>query len=258
MRLKSSVCALAVVIIVVFSMTTVFCASSSLSTNNISVSNNRLFDVSVEMQSQKVLSCATFTLKYDKSAVSFRNVSSSVSNSQVKYNDKNSKVKVIFLCAGGVTINKMSQIVTVSFKSIKEGNSNINISVSDCVDNNAKNFKAPKGTVCKVSVSGAGKSSGLGDYSRERRNSADKDFKENSEKSDSNDENKDINEGSADNDDNGLISAFDSTLGGGKSLGATAIFIILAIIASVAAVAVIVKTDKNKAKKIKNDDNDDD
>lgn len=258
MKLKKSVCALAVMIIAVFPVATVFCAGSSLSVNNVSVSNNRLFDVSIEMQSQKALSCATFTLKYDKSSVSFRGASSSVSNSQVKYNDKNSTVKVIFLCAGGVRINKMSQILTVRFKSIKEGNSSINVSAYDCVDNYAENFKAPKGAVCNVSVSGTGKGSVSGNSRQGRVNSAKEDLKKSSDKSNENKDSGDDSDKLEDSEDNGLLSAFDSTLGGEKSLGVTAIFLILAIIASVVAVAVIVKTDRKKAEKMKNDYNDDD
>ncbi|MCH5303292.1 MAG: hypothetical protein J1E41_00385 [Ruminococcus sp.] len=246
----------AAIIIAILSTATAFCVDSLLFAKNVSVKNNRLFDVSLEVKSEKILCAATFTLKYDNSAVSFRNASSSLSNSQVKFSDKNGTVKVIFLCADGVRVNKKTQVVSVRFKSLEEGSSDIKISASDCVDNKAKNFKSPSGAVCKVKVSGTAGKSGTGVSGRKSKSTGNQNSKGDSEKSDS--KNTDEENISPNGEDKGLLSAFDSTLNGESSPIFTVVCMALAILAAVVAVAIIIRNDKNRKEKAKNNIDDDD
>ncbi len=125
-----------------------------LYSKNLSVKSGRLFDVDINIKSKKILTASSFDLTYNTSAVAFRNVSSSVSNAQVKASDKNGTVKVIFLIPNGVKINKKSALLSVRFKALKSGTSYIKISPSDFVDDDAENFTPPSSIKYRITADG--------------------------------------------------------------------------------------------------------
>lgn len=134
-------------------------AVSTLGTKNITADNNRLFEIPVIVKSPKALTAATFTLKYDKSAAAFRKTTAAFPEATVKSVEKNGSVKVIFLCPNGVKVSKNSQLFSVTFKTLKQGSSFINITASDFVDSKAKNFTPPSSVKCRVSVNEKGEAS---------------------------------------------------------------------------------------------------
>ncbi len=134
-------------------------AASTLGTKNITADNNRLFEIPVLVRSSKVLTAATFTLKYDTSAIAFRKTTAAFPEATVKSAEKNGSVKVIFLCPNGVKVSKNSQLFSVTFKTLKQGSSFINITASDFVDLRAKNFTPPNSVKCRVSVNERGEAS---------------------------------------------------------------------------------------------------
>ena len=132
-------------------MPVVNCADSIV-TENVTAQKNRLFDVNVAVDSHKIISAATFIIKYDSSKLAWRGGKTELSNSLVKYRNKDNQVKLIFLCADGIALDKSKTLFTIKFKALDYGESKISISASDCVSNNLKNIEEFKGTSSCVSV----------------------------------------------------------------------------------------------------------
>lgn len=154
-----------------------------IKTSDVSVNNNRLFDVEIGISSGKILTAATFTLEYNKDCVEFRDAHQAVSNSTIKATDREGKVTVIFLCGDGISLKKNNPLFTVKFKSVKSGKNNIKISAFDCVNGDIKNFSPPKSAVCNVAVTG--KSSGTATGRTNRVRSAENIDNRSSDKNDS-------------------------------------------------------------------------
>ena len=145
-----SFCAVFFILFSVF-MPVVNCADSIV-TENVTAQKNRLFDVNVAVDSHKIISAATFIIKYDSSKLAWRGGKTELSNSLVKYRNKDNQVKLIFLCADGIALDKSKTLFSVKFKALDYGESKISISASDCVSNNLKNIEEFKGTSSCVSV----------------------------------------------------------------------------------------------------------
>ena len=145
-----SFCAVFFILFSVF-MPVVNCADSIV-TENVTAQKNRLFDVNVAVDSHKIISAATFIIKYDSSKLAWRGGKTELSNSLVKYRNKDNQVKLIFLCADGIALDKSKTLFTIKFKALDYGESKISISASDCVSNNLKNIEEFKGTSSCVSV----------------------------------------------------------------------------------------------------------
>lgn len=131
-----------------------YAADTNMYTDSISSDNNRLFDVPIYIKSSKILTAAAFTLKYDTSKIAFRNVSATVSGATVKYAENNGKLKLIFLCANGVKVNKKSLIARVKFKTVAAEGSIISITASDFVNYKAVNFTPPASVNSEITVNG--------------------------------------------------------------------------------------------------------
>ncbi len=145
-----SFCAVFFILFSVF-MPVVNCADSIV-TENVTAQKNRLFDVNVAVDSHKIISAATFIIRYDSSKLAWRGGKTELSNSLVKYRNKDNQVKLIFLCADGIALDKSKTLFSVKFKALDYGESKINISATDCVSNNLKNIEEFKGTSSCVSV----------------------------------------------------------------------------------------------------------
>lgn len=126
--------------------------ADSIVTENVTAQKNRLFDVNVAVDSHKTISAATFIIKYDSSKLAWRGGKTELSDSLVKYRNKDNQVKLIFLCADGIALDKSKTLFSVKFKALDYGESKINISATDCVSNNLKNIGEFKGTSSCVSV----------------------------------------------------------------------------------------------------------
>ncbi len=99
------------------SLTSAFAtASVSFEMQNADMKPNRLFSVALSANSGNRLSAATFEFTYDADYIEFR------------------KVKVVFLNSEGQNISGGSDVLTLDFKTIKEGTAYIDYTVNQCVD----------------------------------------------------------------------------------------------------------------------------
>lgn len=145
-----SFCAVFFVLFFLF-IPVVNCADSIV-TENVTAYKNRLFDVSVAVDSHKTISAATFIIKYDSNKLAWRGGKTELSNSLIKYRNESNQVKLIFLCPNGVTLDKSKTLFSVKFKALDYGESKISISATDCVNNNLKNIEEFNSTSSCVSV----------------------------------------------------------------------------------------------------------
>ena len=141
---------------------------------NADMKPNRLFTVSISAsaKSSKRLSAATFEFTYDADYIEFRKVKAVNNGSKIQVNKKSGKVKVVFLNSDGQNISGGSEVLTLNFKTIKEGTTYIDYTVNECVDSDVnfmdvgnctascvRIYKNASGTVSGGSSSGATESS---------------------------------------------------------------------------------------------------
>lgn len=127
----------------------------SIRAENVELKNNRLFDVVIYVDSTFNLAAATFEISYDSTMMEYREVDTEIEKGMVKAADKDGKVKAIFLKSDGISASEEVKIFSAKFKSISTGSCNIEISMFDCVDNNAETFNAEASTQLTVVVSGS-------------------------------------------------------------------------------------------------------
>lgn len=137
------------------SLTSAFAtASVSFEMQNADMKPNRLFSVALSANSGNRLSAATFEFTYDADYIEFR------------------KVKVVFLNSEGQNISGGSDVLTLDFKTIKEGTAYIDYTVNQCVDSDVnfmdvgsctasciRIYKNASGTVSGGSFSSSNKNS---------------------------------------------------------------------------------------------------
>lgn len=241
------------VVLVIFQLPLIVSASDTkLYTNNVSAKSNRLFDVYIDVKSPKIISAATFTLSYNTSAAAFRTARSNISGAEVKSADNNGKVKVIILIPNGVKVNKKSSLLSLRFKALQAGSSEIKISPSDFVDVNAKNFKDPSPVKSKVITDGKSTPIKRAKSRRAGKTAAAR----TSGKSVEGDA--DIPEGDADAadglspEDGGLMSAFDSTVNGDNpNLPIIILVAVCAVLTAAGLILILKKTKDDKNDKDK-------
>ena len=108
------------------SLTSAFAtASVSFEMQNADMKPNRLFSVALFANSGNRLSAATFE---------FRKVKAVNNGSKIQVNKKSGKVKVVFLNSEGQNISGGSDVLTLDFKTIKEGTAYIDYTANQCVD----------------------------------------------------------------------------------------------------------------------------
>lgn len=140
--------------------------------------NNRLFTVDVKAKSSDMFSVATFEFSYDRSVIEFRDVTCG-DNSRVRAYDNGKTVMVSYLCSDGIKIDDYTTIFTLKFKSISYGETNINYTVSNCV--NSKVEDMPIGSCTSSLVTVKSKSAN----NKENQNSGNNSSKSTSDKIDS-------------------------------------------------------------------------
>lgn len=117
------------------SLTSAFAtASVSFEMQNADMKPNRLFSVVLSANSGNRLSAATFEFTYDPDYIEFRKVKAVNNGSKIQVNKKSGKVKVVFLNSEGQNISGGSDVLTLDFKTIKEGTAYIDYTVNQCVD----------------------------------------------------------------------------------------------------------------------------
>lgn len=117
------------------SLTSAFAtASVSFEMQNADMKPNRLFSVALSANSANRLSAATFEFTYDADYIEFRKVKAVNNGSKIQVNKKSGKVKVVFLNSEGQNISGGSDVLTLDFKTIKEGTAYIDYTVNQCVD----------------------------------------------------------------------------------------------------------------------------
>lgn len=117
------------------SLTSAFATESvSFEMQNADIKPNRLFSVALSAKSVNRLSAATFEFTYDPDYIEFRKVKTVNNGSKIQVNKKSGKVKVVFLNSEGQNISGGSDVLTLDFKTIKEGTAYIDYTVNQCVD----------------------------------------------------------------------------------------------------------------------------
>lgn len=109
-------------------------ASVSFEMQNADMKPNRLFSVALSANSGNRLSAATFEFTYDPDYIEFRKVKAVNNGSKIQVNKKSGKIKVVFLNSEGQNISGGSDVLTLDFKTIKEGTAYIDYTVNQCVD----------------------------------------------------------------------------------------------------------------------------
>ncbi|MCH5298132.1 MAG: hypothetical protein J1E96_00060 [Ruminococcus sp.] len=229
-----------------------FCATAydnKIITDSVTTKNNRIFEVPVGISSEKTMTAGTFTLSYDTSDVEFRGVSALTPDSRVKAVDRKGETTVIFVCADGVSLKDEPYLFAVKYKKISEKNSDIKISVSDCVDGDVKNFSAPDSAVCKVKYSP--NASTTSKYTRKSKKTS----SSTKSKSKSQSQNDDIfGDEYFDNDDEqGSVPIINTTTGSNSYPFVLAAVIIAALFASSLCAAIIIRSEKSKKTNEKDD-----
>ncbi len=117
------------------SLTSAFATESvSFEMQNADMKPNRLFSVALSAKSVNRLSAATFEFTYDPDYIEFRKVKAVNNGSKIQVNKKSGNVKVVFLNSEGQNISGGSDVLTLDFKTIKEGTAYIDYTVNQCVD----------------------------------------------------------------------------------------------------------------------------
>ena len=101
---------------------------------NADMKPNRLFSVALSANSANRLSAATFEFTYDPDYIEFRKVKAVNNGSKIQVNKKSGNIKVVFLNSEGQNISGGSDVLTLDFKTIKEGTAYIDYTVNQCVD----------------------------------------------------------------------------------------------------------------------------
>lgn len=136
------------------SLTSAFAtASVSFEMQNADMKPNRLFSVVLSANSGNRLSAATFEFTYDPDYIEFRKVKAVNNGSKIQVNKKSGKVKVVFLNSEGQNISGGSDVLTLDFKTIKEGTAYIDYTVNQCVDSDVNFMDVGSCTASCIRVS---------------------------------------------------------------------------------------------------------
>ena len=109
--------------------------SVSLTTDN--VTENRLFEIDVMINSVDIISAAQMTISYDSGIVDFRDVKSDYF--EVEASKKDNQVAIAFVDDTGVKASDL-KAVSFQFKCINTGTFDIDIKNCVCLDNECENI----------------------------------------------------------------------------------------------------------------------
>ncbi len=126
----------------------------SVSTDDVKINNNRLFEIEVCLDTEVNLSASKFKIEYDSDIMEYRGVKTDVPDSMVKAVNKTGETTAIFLNKNGVESGRKIKLFSVEFKSINSGSCEVKITADDCVDSKAKQVSGKPVGRCKVVVYG--------------------------------------------------------------------------------------------------------
>lgn len=135
-----------------------YASGSKIVTHDVDSNVDRLFSVEVGMSSSSVITAATFSFRYEKSVVEFREAKVNSSHCEVKAHDTKGRLKLIFLCESGLRLENAPLMFTLRFKLNKKVDTPIEISAFDCVNDKVKSFESPSPVVCKVNYTSSERS----------------------------------------------------------------------------------------------------
>lgn len=146
-----SVCFLCLVIFA-FSSANCFAATAQFSLPDVQTKENRVFDVTLNVSDCKDVSAFMCELEYDPTVFEYKSASSALQDAVIEVNSQSDgKLKAVFLCEDSVSAEDEISLVTFSFKALKAGEHNINLSVYDCINGEFEDLEAVC-TSCLVSV----------------------------------------------------------------------------------------------------------
>lgn len=106
--------------------------TATLSLDVGTVSQNRLFEMGISIDSDSYISGGQLILTYDNAVIEYRDVSSEVY--EVSAKDKGDSLHIAFACPDKVDCKDATSVITVKFKCIGSGESDVTLSSAQCVD----------------------------------------------------------------------------------------------------------------------------
>lgn len=140
--------------LVVFAVSSVnfFAATVQFSLLDAQTKENRVFDVTLNASDCKGVSAFVCELEYDPTVFEYKSASSALPNAAIEVNSQSEgKLTAVFLCEDSVSAEDESSLVNFSFKALKAGEHNINLSVYDCINGELEDLDSVC-TSCLVSV----------------------------------------------------------------------------------------------------------
>ncbi|MEE1219918.1 MAG: hypothetical protein U0L20_08355 [Ruminococcus sp.] len=142
-----------VIIFIIFSAYTVSANTDiSFSCSDASCQINRLVEIEVTATSVKKLCAAYFEFSIDRNLFEYRKVKATNKNTTVRANDDGKRIKIMFLNTWGENISDDKPLFTITLKAINYGNSYINFTVEECVDENLKFIEIGNCKAAKIEI----------------------------------------------------------------------------------------------------------
>ncbi len=106
----------------------------SLSCDN--YSKNKNFSVNLNVSGIGNIAAVEIALEFDQSYIEFMSISDTNNAFEVEHIQSDCRVSVIILCSYGYQFNGTANLMTFKFRSVRDGDTGINLTVKDPVDKN--------------------------------------------------------------------------------------------------------------------------
>ena len=146
---------LSAVIFIILPIKAFAVSSVSFKVGSVESKQNRLVELSVSAEGSGKLSAALFTFDYDAAMLEFRDVKTA-SDSIAEFYDSRGRVNISFLCSNGADLSQRTQIFTLVFMSVSQGSCDLNYSVSDCVDSEARQMSVGECVSGRIIIKASG------------------------------------------------------------------------------------------------------
>lgn len=124
----------------------------SLSCDN--YSQNKNFSVNLNISGKGNIAAMGIALEFDQSYIEFKSISNTNNAFEVEHIQSDGKVSAIILCSYGYQFNGTANLMTFKFKSVRDGDTNINLVVKDPVDKNCDSLEIGNVYGIKLGFSG--------------------------------------------------------------------------------------------------------
>lgn len=124
-----------------------------------SIDNNRLFFVDVNAKntnksSKTSLSCVRLCVEYDTDAFEYRSVKSNIDKAYVTASESGGKVNIIFATKDYISIDDLSLLLSIQFKSLKEGSYDMSIYCDEATSNSLEYLECDESFSYTITVNG--------------------------------------------------------------------------------------------------------